>query len=52
MGVEFLDGGSTAKSNRLAFADGILGVAALWVVLFHATKVGHISCSAATTQPG
>jgi peptidoglycan/LPS O-acetylase OafA/YrhL len=27
---------------RLAFADGIRGLAALWVVLFHASEGGHI----------
>ena len=31
-----------ARGGRLAFADGIRGLAALWVVLFHASKGGHV----------
>jgi peptidoglycan/LPS O-acetylase OafA/YrhL len=30
------------RAPRLAFADGIRGLAALWVVLFHASEGGHI----------
>jgi peptidoglycan/LPS O-acetylase OafA/YrhL len=30
------------QSARLAFADGIRGLAALWVVLFHASEGGHL----------
>jgi peptidoglycan/LPS O-acetylase OafA/YrhL len=30
------------RTPRLAFADGIRGLAALWVVLFHAAEGGHI----------
>jgi peptidoglycan/LPS O-acetylase OafA/YrhL len=30
------------RTPRLAFADGIRGLAALWVVLFHASEGGHI----------
>ena len=32
-----------AGSARLAFADGIRGLAALWVVLFHASEGGHLA---------
>ena len=28
--------------NRLSYADGVRGLAALWVVLFHASEGGHI----------
>jgi len=31
-----------ARGSRLAFADGIRGLAALWVVLFHASEGGHV----------
>lgn len=31
-----------ARVSRLAFADGIRGLAALWVVLFHASEGGHV----------
>ena len=31
------------QSNRLEFADGIRGLAALWVVLFHASEGGHLN---------
>ncbi len=31
-----------ARGTRLAFADGIRGLAALWVVLFHASEGGHV----------
>jgi len=31
-----------ALGSRLAFADGIRGLAALWVVLFHASEGGHV----------
>ena len=31
-----------ARGGRLAFADGIRGLAALWVVLFHASEGGHV----------
>jgi peptidoglycan/LPS O-acetylase OafA/YrhL len=30
------------RTARLAFADGIRGLAALWVVLFHASEGGHV----------
>ena len=30
------------RGSRLAFADGIRGLAALWVVLFHASEGGHV----------
>lgn len=32
----------SARSSRIAFVDGIRGVAALWVVLFHTSKGGHV----------
>lgn len=32
----------TAAIGRLAFADGLRGLAALWVVLFHASGGGHL----------
>jgi peptidoglycan/LPS O-acetylase OafA/YrhL len=37
-------GAAAVKSsgNRLALADGLRGVAALWVVLFHASAGGHL----------
>ncbi len=31
-----------SPGSRLAFADGIRGLAALWVVLFHASEGGHV----------
>jgi len=31
-----------ARGSRLAFADGIRGLAALWVVLFHTSKGRHV----------
>ncbi len=33
---------AAARTTRLAFADGIRGLAALWVVFFHASEGGHI----------
>ena len=33
---------TTKVSNRLALADGLRGVAAMWVVLFHAAEGGHL----------
>ncbi len=33
---------TTKVGNRLALADGLRGVAAMWVVLFHAAEGGHL----------
>lgn len=33
---------AAASSGRLAFADGLRGLAALWVVLFHCSEGGHL----------
>ena len=40
-----------ARSSRLAFADGIRGLAALWVVLFHASEGGHVDHLKAVLPP-
>ena len=37
-----LASGAKRAGGRLAFADGLRGIAALWVVLFHMSEGGHI----------
>jgi len=34
---------ASAAAGRLAFADGLRGLAAFWVVLFHASEGGHLT---------